>query len=138
MVNTAHILPVIDRPRLLRKLEGAVNHKLTVISAPPGYGKTTLATQFARQSPYPVAWHRIEARERDVPNLHQESLRALSGVFPGIDDLMAKPGMAPSDLASLIADHPLKFPEKDAVYILDDIQYLFGASGAETWLRTLI
>ena len=36
--------PLLDRPRLLRQLQEAVlTHRLTLISAPAGSGKTTLA-----------------------------------------------------------------------------------------------
>ncbi len=65
---------VIDRPRRLDKLKRASEHRLTLISAPPGYGKTTLVAQFAHRSPYLVAWHTLEDRERDVPNLYLQSL----------------------------------------------------------------
>src|SRR5579859_2471903 len=75
---------IINRPRLLSKLQGVLDHKLTLISAPPGYGKTTLVAQFVQQVSCPVAWHTIDERERDVPNLHRHCSIALSEIVPNI------------------------------------------------------
>jgi hypothetical protein len=36
---------LVVRPRLLEQLSGRADHRLTVISAPAGYGKTSLALQ---------------------------------------------------------------------------------------------
>ncbi len=40
--------PLVSRTRLLEKLDGGLERKLTLLSAPAGYGKTTLATQWLR------------------------------------------------------------------------------------------
>src|SRR5581483_6797043 len=129
---------IIDRPRLLNKLRSVPDYKLTLISAPPGYGKTTLAAQFARQSPFPVAWHTIEERERDVTNLHAQSLAALSRIVPSIKKQAAPPGYAPAELATLIADTLRDEATGDTIYIMDDVQHLAGSPSAEAWLRTLV
>lgn len=129
---------IIDRPRLLNKLRSVQDYKLTLISAPPGYGKTTLAAQFVRQSPYPVAWHTIEERERDVTNLHAQSLAALSRIVPSIKKQAVPPGYAPAELATLIADSLRDEAIGDTIYLMDDVQHLAGSPSAEAWLRTLV
>jgi len=35
--------PMIARPELMRKLEAGLDKKLTLVSAPTGFGKTTLS-----------------------------------------------------------------------------------------------
>lgn len=129
---------LINRPRLLEKLREALNYRLTLISAPPGYGKTTLAAQFARQMECPLVWHTIEERERDVPNLHMRSLSILNTVVPGIKALAPGRGFAPGELAGLIADHLRETLTGDIIYILDDVHHLTGSTAAETWLRKLV
>jgi ATP/maltotriose-dependent transcriptional regulator MalT/DNA-binding SARP family transcriptional activator len=129
---------IIDRPRLLEKLQGAADHKLTLVSAPPGYGKTTLVAQFARQTHYPVAWHSIEERERDVPNLYTQAVSVLENIAPGIGKLKPAYGYTPEELATLIAEYVRDNVKRDVFYVLDDVQYLAGATGAEIWLRTLV
>src|SRR5438552_13512942 len=95
----------IERPRLLQKLRAVREHKLTLISAPPGYGKTTIAAQFARQVRFPLAWHTVEERERDVPNLHAQAITALSFIAPGIQQLPPTYGYTPGELAAVIAEY---------------------------------
>src|SRR5690554_3114841 len=56
---------IINRPRLIDRLQAASEYKLTLVSAPPGYGKTTLASQYVRQARCPVAWQTVEERDRD-------------------------------------------------------------------------
>ena len=47
---------LIERPRLLEKLRRASDHKLTMICAPPGYGKTTLLAEWAEDEERSVAF----------------------------------------------------------------------------------
>jgi LuxR family maltose regulon positive regulatory protein len=48
---------VMRRERLVGALEhGVASHKLILLSAPAGYGKTTLLADWAQASQFPVAW----------------------------------------------------------------------------------
>ena len=38
---------LVPRPRLAQRLQGVISSKLTVISAPAGFGKTTLVSEWA-------------------------------------------------------------------------------------------
>src|SRR5436853_4682533 len=129
---------LIDRPRLLDKLQGVAAYKLTLISAPPGYGKTTLAAQFVRQSSFPAAWHTIEERERDVPDLQSHSISALSQVVPGIQALSSKQGYAADDLAVYVTDYLRANVTDEFIYVIDDVHLLAGSPTAEVWLSTLV
>lgn len=128
----------IERHRLLRNLAAVFEHKLTIICAPPGYGKTTLTGQFIQQSQHPFAWHTIEERERDLPNLLEHSLATLEQVAPGIKKLGALPGYAPRELAAVVANYLRDETQGEFLYILDDVHYLAGSPAAETWLQTLV
>src|SRR5258708_22712923 len=127
---------LIDRPRLLDKLQGVSAYKLTLISAPPGYGKTTLAAQFVRQSSFPAAWHTIEERERDVPDLQSHSISALSQVVPGIQVLSSKQGYAADDLAVYVTDYLRANVADEFIYVIDDVHLLAGSPTAEVLLST--
>ncbi len=129
---------LIERPRLVEKLNQSVDHKLTLISAPPGYGKTTLANQFMRQARLPVIWHSIEPSQRDVPILHQRALTSLEPLAPGIQNLPVAYGNPPIELASHITEYLREYLTGEIIYILDDVQNLAGSLPAETWLRTLV
>ena len=55
------------RPRLIERLDAglAAGHKLTLVSAPAGFGKTTLVSAWLAASGRPVAWLSLDAGERD-------------------------------------------------------------------------
>lgn len=129
---------VIDRSRLLEKLQGAWDHRLTLISAPPGYGKTTLVAQFVSQQSRVVIWHSIEERERDVPNLYAKFVANLAEYLPDIKRIGTPYGYAPSELAVVVADYLRETLQEDIIIILDDVHLLAGALAAETWLRTFV
>src|SRR5215813_1665549 len=122
--NPLHRSPgLIERPRLLAKLRDVLQYKLTLVSAPPGYGKTTITAQFAHQAPSTVAWHTVEERERDIPNLYAHCLGALSQVDPKIESLSLRSGLAPSELAALVADHLRDNVSGEIIYVMDDVQH---------------
>jgi LuxR family maltose regulon positive regulatory protein len=56
---------LVARPRLLNRLERGLNKRLTLISAPAGYGKTTLLSAWLYQSEIPVAWLTLDEADND-------------------------------------------------------------------------
>ncbi|MCL4562937.1 MAG: LuxR C-terminal-related transcriptional regulator [Chloroflexi bacterium] len=71
LATKIHIPPLhsnlVNRPQLIQQLnEGVVNSRLTIISAPAGYGKSTLLGEWASQLNIPVAWLSLE-RGENVP-----------------------------------------------------------------------
>ncbi len=128
----------IERTRLLEKLQEVPRHRLTLIAAPPGYGKTTLANQFVHHCSYPVAWHTLSERERDLPVLVARNLVALETIAPGIQGTVPSANPSAIDAATLIADYLHTGLSDDAIYVLDDVHHLVGALAAEAWLRSLV
>lgn len=128
----------IDRHGLLAQLRGALDHKLTVISAPPGYGKTTAVSQLAKRVPCPVIWHTVEERERDVPNLYAHALSAVEQIAPGLTTAAETRDYTPAELAAFFADHLRDAASEPFAYVLDDAQHLAGSLAAEAWLRRLV
>jgi LuxR family transcriptional regulator, maltose regulon positive regulatory protein len=83
---------LVHRPRLIGALERGIPHyKLTHISAPAGYGKTTLLSQWAHSSQFPVAWLSISEEDSDPERFLRYLLRAWEIVQPGI--MESKPGL---------------------------------------------
>jgi LuxR family maltose regulon positive regulatory protein len=62
---------LVPRPRLVERLNAGLHHKLTLISPPAGFGKTTLAASCVAGCGYPVAWLSLDKgdnRERHLLN----------------------------------------------------------------------
>src|SRR5215467_7386317 len=56
---------VVSRPRLLTRLNEGLHGKLTLISAPAGFGKTTLVSEWLAGGPRPAAWLSLDQGEND-------------------------------------------------------------------------
>ena len=56
---------LVSRPRLIERLNEGLGRRLTLISAPAGFGKTTLLSEWARQSAVPVAWVSLDRGDSD-------------------------------------------------------------------------
>ncbi len=75
---------LIPRPRLLDPLRGAVaSRRLTLISAPAGYGKTSLLAGLAASfSGFPLAWLSLDQGDDDPPQFLQALIASLQQVAP--------------------------------------------------------
>jgi LuxR family transcriptional regulator, maltose regulon positive regulatory protein len=78
---------VVPRKRLVDLLERDVpSHRLTLVSGPAGYGKTTLLSQWANTRTIPVAWLSLSTDENDVDRFFRYLLAAWNDVQPGISE----------------------------------------------------
>lgn len=87
LLETRFHLPVrrvnaVSRPRLLDRLHHglAEGHKLTLISAPAGYGKTALIAEWLREladCPHQLVWLALEPADNDPPRFWSYLLAAL-------------------------------------------------------------
>lgn len=74
------------RPRLIDKLNKGLQprQKLSLISTPAGYGKTTLLIHWAHACPFPVAWLSLEASDDDFERFFRYLITALDRAMPGV------------------------------------------------------
>jgi LuxR family transcriptional regulator, maltose regulon positive regulatory protein len=56
---------IVRRERLIEALSRARERRITLISAPAGYGKTTLLLDFAQAAREPVCWYSLDEGDRD-------------------------------------------------------------------------
>src|SRR5512136_1556315 len=75
---------LVPRPRLTAALTQAKNHALTLVSAPPGYGKTTLVVSWLQTADTPWVWLSLEEADDDPVRFLQYLLTALEPVAPSI------------------------------------------------------
>jgi len=69
----------IERPRLLRQVALAAEHRVLLLTAPAGYGKTTLVSQWVdTPEAGTVAWVRLDAGDNDPTRLCAHVVAALA------------------------------------------------------------
>ncbi len=75
--------PLIVREDLLTALDAGLERKLTLLSAPAGFGKTTLLMQWADRQKRPVAWLSLEDEQNDPFCFLSYLIGSIQQVQPG-------------------------------------------------------
>ena len=75
---------LVPRPRLTDRLEAGTRGKLTLVSAPAGYGKSTLVSGWVARSKVPAAWLSLDASDNDIPRFFSYLIAALQKINPDI------------------------------------------------------
>ena len=77
---------LVPRPHLIRRLEEGLQlgHRVTVISAPAGFGKTTLLSDWLSQTGRPVAWLSLDEGDNDPTRFLAYLIVALQRIDPTI------------------------------------------------------
>lgn len=57
---------LVPRPRLIEQLNEGTTRKLVLISAPAGFGKTTLLSDWVGESDLPVAWLSLDKGDNEL------------------------------------------------------------------------
>jgi LuxR family maltose regulon positive regulatory protein len=74
---------LVERPRLIERLSQSPSRKLTLISAPAGYGKTTLAATWLQAQPRrPAAWLSLNESDSDLALFLSYIVAAIQTIFP--------------------------------------------------------
>ncbi len=112
----------------MRRLDEALAHKLTLIAAPPGYGKTTLLSIWVSEHNLPAAWLSLDVEDNDPALFLQYFIVALQSIAPQAGqaslEMLKSPQLSPQPpiLSSLIND--LADIQNDFVFILDDYHWI--------------
>ena len=129
---------MIARPRLERRLDGALGRRLTCVVAGPGFGKTTLLTRWAAGTA--SAWHGLGPGDRNLGGLVRRVTDVLRARVPGLPpELLAavraergpdtgtdEAGRAQAYAAGICEALAAALP-RDLVLVLDDLEAIDGA-----------
>ena len=75
---------LVARPRLIKRLDAGRHRKLTLVSAPAGYGKTTLISDWVAHSKDQVAWLSLEEEDKNFVRFISYLVAALQQIEEGI------------------------------------------------------
>lgn len=68
---------LVSRPRLIERLNQGWLHPLTLLSAPPGFGKTTILSEWIPQCPHCVTWLSLDNDDNDLTRFWSYVIAAL-------------------------------------------------------------
>ena len=127
---------LVPRPRLSERLDRGTALKLTLVSAPAGFGKTTLLTEWLAERPAEatggrlVAWLSLDRADNDPASFWTYVIAALRTVAPGIGESAlgllqaSQPALVETVLTVLLND--LGTIAADIVLVLDDYHAIDG------------
>ena len=75
---------LVIRPRLIERLNELPIRRLTLISAPAGYGKTTLASSWLSEAQHPVSWISLDRTDNDPNSFLRYLVAGLTTLGPDI------------------------------------------------------
>ena len=77
---------IVLRPRLIEQLNKGLVGNLTLISAPAGFGKTTLVSEWVASCERPVAWLSLDEGDNDPARFITYLVKALQTIQAGIGE----------------------------------------------------
>lgn len=118
----------ISRPRLLELLNAGLAKPVTLVSAPPGYGKTSLLTEWLSACPLPTAWLALDTDDNNLPLFASYLVAAIRFIFPealpASTDLVNSPlPFQPAALATILCNELADLPG-EFVLVLDDLHLI--------------
>ena len=118
---------MVVRPRLITQLTTGVRRAVSLVSAPAGWGKTTLLSSWHADlsgSGYPIAWVSLDAGDNDPVRFWSYVLVALNTLHGGASDaalaLLRSPQPPPIEPVLTSVLNAFTTLSKDAVLVLDD------------------
>lgn len=125
---------LVPRPRLIERLNEGLHRKLTLISAPAGFGKTTLLSEWVSESARervgesarerPVAWLSLDEDDNDLARFLAYFVAALQtidgNVGKGLLAALQSPGAVNVEVVlTTLLNEIAEFPD-NVVLVLDD------------------
>lgn len=131
-LNTKLLIPqpgttIITRPHLHARLNAILSRRLTLVSAPAGFGKTTLISTWARQIDQPISWLSLDRNDNTPARFLHYVGAALTQSAPDLEvpPIRGKARDGKSALVPLIN----QIAERDdpLILVLDDYHLITSA-----------
>ncbi len=122
----------VSRPSLIEMLVGGMQRKLTLISAPAGFGKTSLISEWAAKNDLRIAWVSLDERDNNPPNFLRYIIAALQTVYENVGtnawEALNSPELPPIEtILTALLNEIATIPE-NFVLVLDDYHVIDSKS----------
>jgi len=132
---------LVRRIRLINLLERGLKRGLVLVSAPAGFGKTTILSELAAQAGMPVAWLSLDDGDNDLQRFLLHLTASIMGTGEGVGEeagqmLQAMPP-APAEMVITALINSIQEIGRSIALVLDDYQFI-QASEVHATVRFLI
>ncbi|MGM0375107.1 MAG: hypothetical protein ACQEQQ_11895, partial [Chloroflexota bacterium] len=150
VTRTRIILPrrrpdLLSRERLLEMLDDLLEYKLILITAPAGYGKTSLLVDLAHQVEYPVCWYSLDSLDQDFQRFLAHYISAIRERFPefGNNSLSVLENTSPTQtdhwrLVRTIVNDAFEHIDEHFTMVLDDYHLVEDNEDINLFMNHLI
>jgi LuxR family transcriptional regulator, maltose regulon positive regulatory protein len=132
---------VIPRARLIERLKAGLGSKVTLLSAPAGFGKTTLLAEWLQTIDQHTAWLTLDENDNELPVFVHAFTAALQTIFPdafqATASLLKAPQFPPAEHMTILIINELADLPEDVVLVLDDYHLIHNGE-VHTLLDLLI
>jgi LuxR family transcriptional regulator, maltose regulon positive regulatory protein len=132
---------VVPRSRLTERLDESRRRKLTLVSAPAGFGKTTLLGEWLSTLPRPAAWLSLDEGDSDPARFLAHLVAALrtiaKNVGEGVLDVLRSPRPPPTETMLTALLNEASAVEEEIILVLDDY-HVIDSTAADGTLAFLL
>ena len=117
----------VNRPQLVEKLQAGLTRKLTLVSAPAGFGKSSLLSACAIQCDRPVAWVALDRRDNDPVRFWAYFFTALQTIRPDLGEgVVERWHRSPPPFERILTDliNELAQIAEPTILVLDDFHVI--------------
>ena len=119
---------LVHRSSLFDKLNAGLNRKLILVSAPAGFGKTSVVSDWINQNSIPAAWYSIDRNDNEIVDFLSYIITAIQGIQKDFGhsalELLNSPNQTnPESVVTLLINDTLSI-EKDFCLVLDDFHLI--------------
>ena len=109
-----HTVDLVPRPRLYERLDEGLTRKLTLVSAPAGFGKSTVVTGWLAENGDQAAWLSLDEGDNDTVRFWTYLIAAIQTVNPEIG----------AEARQIVSGPQLRSTEPIAISLINDITQL--------------
>lgn len=117
---------LVHRPHLIKRLNQGLQqgHKLTLVSAPAGFGKSTLVSEWVAESERPTAWLSLDQGDNDPVRFWTYLVAAIQTIHQDIgveaSQIVSAPQLRSTEPVAISLINDITRLASDLILVLDD------------------
>lgn len=136
---------ILSRKRLTSLFDDLLNCKLIIVSAPAGYGKTSLLLDVAHHSELPFCWYTLDALDKEIDRFLAHFIASITRRFPAFGEqsqavlqAMSQGSINVDEIGIVIANEIYQTIREHFVIVLDDYQMVDENQAINLFLNRFI